>query len=192
MITLKINEKGHLIELPGVAHFRSPAKVNISNIKLPLIITTLNNLGVRDYEIISREGDKEKIYTKKDFEKPKKKKKEDLTKINERFNKIEKLLYALAKKDSKKHIPEEQITNKLKVLEELSQRILEKESIREIVYTSSKDTGKTPIIEELDEDTFIPTIDISDLKLKGGSSSEKIGEIEGAEEAADLLSRLKG
>jgi len=189
MITLRVKDKGLLIEIPGITPFRTPAKMNITNIKLPFIIKILNNLGVQDYEIVSREGDKENIYTKKDFEKPKKKKNKDLSKINERFNKIEELLYVLAKKESNKNIPEEQITNKLNSLEELSKRILQKEIVREIVYTSSKDY-KTPIVEELDEDPFIPSIDLSEMKLRG-SSSETLGEIDGAEEAADLLSRLK-
>lgn len=190
MITLRVRDSGFVVELPGIASFRSPAKVDITNIKLAHVITVLRNLGVQDYEIISREGEKEKILTKKDFEKAKKKQKQDLSKINERFNKIEKLLYTLAKKESKKNIPEEQITNKLNALEELSKKILEKENVREIIYSSGKEM-KTPVIEELDEDTFIPNIDLSEMELKG-SSSEKIGEVDGAEEAADLLSRLKG
>jgi hypothetical protein len=96
MITLKVKDRGLMIEIPGIPSFRSPANINISNIKLKAITKALNNLGVQDYEIISKEGDDKKIYTKKDFEKPKKKK-EDLSEINERFNKIEQMLYALSK-----------------------------------------------------------------------------------------------
>ncbi|GAG05880.1 unnamed protein product, partial [marine sediment metagenome] len=54
MITLKVKDSGFMVELPGIAPFRSPAQVNITNIKLSHVITALKNLGVQDYEIISR------------------------------------------------------------------------------------------------------------------------------------------
>jgi uncharacterized protein YfkK (UPF0435 family) len=189
MIKLNVKERGYMIEIPGITPFRSPAKIDISNVKLPLVVKTLNNLGVQNYEITALENGKTKIYTKKDFEKPKKEKTEDLSKINKRFNKIEEILYSLVKKQSNTSPSEEQITNKLEALEELSKRILEKESVREVVYTSSSDIKEGPIVEELDEDTFIPDIDLSEMKLRG-SSSEKIGKTEDAEETADILSRL--
>ena len=193
MIKLRVKEKGHMVHIPGAAPFRTPAKIDITNMKLSLVVTILNNNGISDFEITSTEDKERIVYTKKDFELTKQleEPKQDLSEINDRFNKIEKMLYALSKKDSKKNIPEEQITNKLNALEELSKRILEKESVREIVYTSTKDRDGSPIVEELDEDTFVPEIDISDMELKGGSSAQTLGEIEGAEEAADMLSRLK-
>jgi hypothetical protein len=190
MITLIIKEKGQMVHLPGIAAFRTPAKIDISSIKLSLIVTVLNNSGISDYEIISNDSEQKIVYKKKDFELTGKLKepKQDLSKIDHRFNKIEQMIYALSKKNSKNNEPEEQITNKLNALEELSRRILEKENVREIVYTSTHD--KPPIIEELDGDTFVPEVDISDMKLKG-TSSKTVGKIEGVEEAADMLSRLK-
>jgi len=191
MIKLNVKEKGHILHIPGNAPFRTPAKVDITHMNLSMVITILNNNGITDFEITSTDGDEKRVYTKKDFEIGKEPPKQDLSKIDERFNKIEKMLYDLAKKKSKKSDPQEQITNKLNALEELSKRILERERVKEIVYTSKYDgDSKKPIIEELDEDTFVPEVDISKMELKG-SSSEKIGEIEGAEEAADMLSRLK-
>ena len=101
------------------------------------------------------------------------------------------MLAQLSKKSgSEKRFSEEQITNKLNELGELTKKILEKESVREIVYTSSKEKSETPIVEELDEDTFIPDIDISDMKLKG-NLTESIGELDDIESAVDMLSRLK-
>jgi hypothetical protein len=193
LITLDVKEKGHMIEIPGIAPFRTPARIDISRVKLNLIISSLNNSGVSDYEIIAREDKKETVYTKEDFELPKKTKEAspDLDNINERFNKIEGILKNLLKKStSKKSSSEEQITNKLNALEELSRRILEKESVQEIVYTSSKEKSVSPVIEDLDDDLYIPKIYIDDMELKG-TASEKIGEVEDPEEAADMLSRLK-
>lgn len=193
MITLVVKEKGHMVNIPGIAPFRTPAKIDVSHTKLNLIIGALNNVGVKDYEIVVKEDKEEVVYTKEDFELPKKtaKSSQALDKINERFNKIESILKNLLKNSSsKKTSSEEQITNKLNALEELSKRILEKESVQEIVYTSSKDKTNRPLIEDLDDDLYVPNIYIDDMELKG-SASKTIGEVDDAEEAADMLSRLK-
>ena len=191
MIKLNVKDRGLVIDIPGVSPFRTPAIVDISKVRMPLVITTLNNLGAKNYEIVASQGDEKKVFTSKDFVKKKQKPQQDMSKINERFNKLENMLYALlSKKQSNKVPSEEQITNKLVELERLSKRILEKEPVKEVVYTSSVEKDG-PVIEELDDDKFIPDIDLTELELKG-SSSKKVGDIEGAEEAADMLSRLKG
>jgi hypothetical protein len=190
-LKLHVKEKGYMVEIPGIPPFRSPGNVDITNIRLPLVLTTLNNLGVKEYEISSKDEGIETIYTKKDLEMKKKKKENnmDLSEINDRFNRLEKILYLLAEKDSKKSIPEEQITKKLNMLEVLTKKLLEREVVQNIVYTSSKE-GE-PVIEDM-SDSFVPTIDISDLKLKGESTKTVDGDIESAEKAADMLSRLGG
>jgi len=193
LITLIIKEKGHMINIPGIAPFRTPAKIDVSHVKLNLILGSLKNVGINDYEIVAKEDKEEITYTKEDFELPKKtgESSAELNKINERFNRIEGILKNLLKKSSsEKTSSEEQITNKLNDLEELSKRILEKEAVREIVYTSSKEKSKRPVVEDLDDELYIPNIYIDDMELKG-SASEKIGEVDDAEEAADMLSRLK-
>lgn len=193
MITLIVKEKGHMINIPGIAPFRTPAKIDVSHVKLNLILGSLKNVGIDDYEIVAKEDKEEITYTKEDFELPKKtgESSAELNKINERFNRIEGILKNLLKKSSsEKTSSEEQITNKLNALEELSRRILEKESVQEIVYTSSKEKSVSPVIEDLDDDLYIPKIYIDDMELKG-TASEKIGEVEDPEEAADMLSRLK-
>jgi hypothetical protein len=193
LITLIVKEKGHMINIPGIAPFRTPAKIDVSHVKLNLILGSLKNVGIDDYEIVAKEDKEEITYTKEDFELPKKtgESSAELNKINERFNRIEGILKNLLKKSSsEKTSSEEQITNKLNALEELSKRILEKEAVREIVYTSSKEKSKRPVVEDLDDELYIPNIYIDDMELKG-SASEKIGEVDDAEEAADMLSRLK-
>lgn len=193
MITLNIKERGNMIQIPGIAPFRTPAKIDISHVKLHLVVASLNSSGINDYEIIAKEDKQEIIYTKDDFDFPKKLKEAptDNSDINERFNKIEGILKNLLRKtSSEKNLSEEQITNKLNSLEELSRRILEKENVKEIVYTSTKDSSKSPVIEDLDDELYIPNIYIDDMEMKG-SASEKIGEVEDLEEASDMLSRLK-
>lgn len=190
-LKLNVKERGHLIEIPGLPAFRSPAKVDITNIKLQLVLTTLKNLGIKDYEITSKDDKEEIINTRKGFggKEVTKNTSDELLKINERFDKLEKILSLLSEKDSKNTIPEEQITKKLNSLELLTKKILEKESVKEIIYSDKK---SEPIVEEL-EDSFIPDIDISDLKMKGETSKIKVeGDVDEAEEAAELLSRLGG
>jgi hypothetical protein len=179
---LKIKKQGLVVNIPGVAPFRTPAEVDISNCKIHLVVLSLKNNGIDDFEIYSKE--KKQTYKKKDFEGRK------TTDVEGRLNRIEKMIGKLNdKSDGKKENPEEQITNKLNLLEELSKKILEKENVREIVYTSTKDSDKGPDIEELN-DAFIPSIDISEMKLKG-SSSEIIGTLDDIDEAANALSKLK-
>lgn len=183
---LKVKQKGLFLNIPGVAPFRTPAEVDISNLKIHLVVLSLKNNGVDEFEIHSKKDNK--VYTKKDFEKTKSKDGKQMKDVEERFDRIERMIAKLgAKSESKKYIPEEQITNKLQLLEQLAKQILEKESVREVVYTSSKDK---PVIEELDEDIFIPEVDVSELKLKG-SSSETIGTLDDVDEAANALSQLK-
>ena len=62
--------------------------------------------------------------------------------------------------------------------------------VKEIVYTSTKEKSDNPIIEDFDDEIYIPDVDISDLKLKG-SSTKVVGEVEDVEEAANILSRLR-
>ena len=192
MIILKVKQKGHLLAIPGVAPFRTPATVEITSVKLNMVISSLHNSGISDYEIISKENKKEIIYTKKDFELPVKKEqaKPDEDLVGPRLGKIEKMLFELAKKERRKSTNKEQTINKFKVLEDLSKQILEKESVREIVYTSSEEDIKGPIVEELDDEIFIPDIDIGDMELKG-TLSETLEGSDDLDEAADALSQLK-
>ena len=67
MIILKINQKGHFIEIPGITPFRTPVEVDITNISIPLVASKLTAQGVEHYEIISDTIGKEKRYTQKDF-----------------------------------------------------------------------------------------------------------------------------
>jgi len=189
LIILKVKQKGHLVDIPGVASFRTPAEVDISNAEINLVIFSLKNCGIDDFEITTKEEKKKTI--KKDKTELSKKEKMKEVMMEERFNRLERMIANLSQKSaSEKNIPEEQITNKLNDLEVLSKRILEKEIVRQIVYTD-KDKRDDPIVEELYEEAFIPKIDISEMKMKG-SSTETIGTLDDVDESADALSKLKG
>ena len=51
MIILKVKQKGHVVDIPGVASFRTPAEVDISNAEINLVIFSLKNCGIDDFEI---------------------------------------------------------------------------------------------------------------------------------------------
>lgn len=199
MITLRVREKGHLIQIPGLADFRTPADIDVTKIEIRKVIGHLKVCGITDYEIvaINPKGEKE-IYNEKDFtiEKKKKKKKEDLYKkeIDSRFDKLEKLiLNLLGNKENIRNedINKEQITEKLERLEKISEAILSKQKNSEgLVY---KDTKKKFKIDDEDNNlAFIPEVEIGDLKIKSSSVKSVQDQREDINDAADSLSKFLG
>ena len=179
MITLKIKGKGHLIEIPGIPTFRSPANVNIKHGNIPLIVSALQSQGIEKFEIVSDTQGNEKIFTEKDF------KDSNDYKIGDRLSKLEGMIEKLLrKKDSNLPLNQEQITDKLEKLELLSNAILESAG-------QQKSYDGEPRIEDLD--TFIPEIDIKGVQMRGDSVKEIFKkEDDDTDETADLLASLTG
>jgi hypothetical protein len=198
MITLRVREKGHLIEIPGMAAFRTPADIDVSRIGIRKVIGHLQVNGITQYQIvaINDKGDKE-VYSEKDFVPQKKKKKVVVDpykkQIETRFDKLENMILTLLSREKKgnEDINKEQITEKLDQLEELSKKILSKEPER-IIYKDTK--GQTwEKHEDEEEARFIPSIDIDDLKLKKSSvKTLKQDQKEEIDNAAYSLSELLG
>lgn len=192
MITLRVRERGHLIEIPGLAPFRTPADIDVSKVGIRKVIGHLKVNGITKYEIVAIDdkGDKE-VYNQEDFTpKKKKKKKVDPYKkqIESRFDKLEKMIMSLLSREKKgnEDLNKEQITEKLEQLEELSKKILDKE-VGKIIYKDTKEKHKDK------EARFIPNVDIEDLKLKKSSvKSLKQDQKEEIDDAADSLSEVLG
>ena len=192
MITLRVKEKGHLLEIPGLAPFRTPADIDVSKIGIRNVIGHLQVNGITDYEIVavSPQGDKE-VYKQEDFEPKKKKKKVDpyRKQIEGRFDKLEKMISMLFNREmkGKEDSNKEQITEKLERLERISEEILKNHKVKGIIY---RDVNKR---DEDVEDSFIPKIDIASLKLRSSSvKSVKQDQKEEIDDAADSLSKLLG
>ena len=194
MITLRVREKGHLLEIPGLAPFRTPADIDVSKIGIRNVIGHLQVNGITDYEIvaISPEGDKE-VYKREDFEPEKKKKKKKIDpyrkQIESRFDKLEKMISMLFNREmkGKEDSNKEQITEKLERLERISEEILKNHKVKGIIY---RDVNKR---DEDVEDSFIPKIDIASLKLRSSSvKSVKQDQKDEIDDAADSLSKLLG
>jgi hypothetical protein len=193
MIILYIKEKGQLIELPGMAPFRTPAKIDISKIDIRKVIGHLKVNGIKNYKVIAedKKGSKE-IYTAKDFDVKSKKKKADPHKkeIYERFNRLESMIEALIKKEARNdNKKEEQITEKLNELEKLSKEILKREP--KTITTKDKVVG-----QKWDDDEevtrFIPEVDIENMELKSSSVKSVKEEKKELEDNVDALSKFLG
>ena len=194
MITLRVREKGHLLEIPGLAPFRTPADIDVSKIGIRNVIGHLQVNGITDYEIVavSPQGDKE-VYKREDFEPEKKKKKKKIDpyrkQIESRFDKLEKMISMLFNREmkGKEESNKEQITEKLERLERISEEILKKHKFDGIIYGDVKKRVRDS------EDSFIPEIDIDSLKLRSSSvKSVKQDQKEEIDDAADSLSKLLG
>ncbi|MCF8019787.1 MAG: hypothetical protein K9L62_10290 [Vallitaleaceae bacterium] len=199
MIFLKIAEKGHYIEIPGMSPFRTPAKANISHISIQSVVSRLQAQGIEEFEIVSDTKGQEAVFTQKDFNIETKNPKKKKDNYEKRFNKLEALVNKLLIKESSDETPnQEQITNKLNSIEKL----LKKQSTTKDIQTSEKfqkhDTEgikktkiKTkPVVEDFDN-IFIPDINISGMKIQGGESRKSIKQDkQDIDDSADMLSRI--
>ncbi len=179
-IKLIIKEKGRFVEIPGVSSFRTPAEVDVTKVKLSILIQSLHSCGINNYELISTNKKGEVIYTEEDFNLPEKK--QD-SKIDSRLDKLEGLLLKLVSRGSgQKVASSEQITKRLNKIEGMIRKG------QKIVYHEIP--HGSPKVEEL-EDQFIPEIDVSEMEISG-KVTEVIDKKSEKEiiDSADLLSNL--
>lgn len=191
MLTLRIKSRGQVVQMPGSAPFRTPATIDVSNMRIRNLIGYLRSAGVEDYEIVAT-SDKGvvEVYKKTDFELPKKKEtnpaKAYQKAINNRFNRLENLIGRLfeksASKDNSKK--EQNIDEKLNRIEKL----LEEASVKEVVYTKFVDE-KADADEEL-EAAFIPEVDVSDMRMSSSGAKVLEQDSDNLEDTANLLSGL--
>lgn len=178
-----------MIEIPGMGPVRSPADIDISNIDINLVIAVLRRSGINNYNIVSvtEDGIEKTISVPQELKKKVKDKYPTDTSVDKRFDRLESMMVNLLNRkfESKTHLSEEQITNKLDRLETLTQSIVNGQK-HTVVHTNKSDE---PVIEEMDT-MFIPDIDLDGMSMKG--SSRKIIEVneDNLDEAADLLSSI--
>ena len=197
MLILKIKDKGLFVDIPGALPTRTPAEIDISKCNLSLVDTYLRKMGITNYQILS--APKEKVIPKPSNMPDGS---IDQKTLNKRFTKLEEMVAKLlSEKQEDKSENSEQITDKLNKLEILATKLLEKEpKVIERVVTKSVATKtektrkikKEPEIEELDNETFIPDIDISNMKMKGASKKTIKQDSVDLDDSADLLSRIMG
>jgi len=149
MLILNIKEKGRYIELPEFKPFRTPAKVDISNLNLTKILMYLKANNITKYEIISSDKGETTIESV------------SVKKAKDPGVDVE-LISELLSKDK------EQMTNRLDRIESFLKDILKKKpevvTVKE-VYDVSKNF-KEPEIDTVS--SFIPSINIDGF---GGSTT---------------------
>ena len=182
MIILKIYHKGLLLEIPGITPFRTPAEVDITNIGASLVVTHLRSQGISNYEIIAgvKQTKPKKIIEPKIDPIKEEKDNEHL----ERISNLEKLLETLIDKiPSNTSSNSEQINKKLDTIEGLIQS-----KSSEKIYITEERTKKEPVV---DEEIFIPDVNINEMKISGGSSKTTTKHDKSdIDSAADLLSKI--
>jgi len=178
MLTLKISERGHVVNLPGMAEFRTPANIDVSKIPLNVLILKLRTYNINHYEIISELGSQKVVYKKEELEKIKTQKldKKYIKHIDKRLNKLEGMIKILTESKPDIGLKGEQIKN-----------ILEEVISKNVINTFNKLPKKEKDIKE--DEKFIPPVNIGGMKLK---SSEHIiiKQKENLEDSANLLSEL--
>jgi len=176
MLVLRIEEKGRVIEFPGLSLFRTPADIDISKVDIEKLIIYLKSNGIKKYKIIDLKN-KEKI----------KKKKSDP--YESRFSRIEKMLSMLLQKETRNEDEnKEQITEKLDQLEKLSKELLKREPKTVII----KDKVSKKKEDEDEFERFIPEVDIGNMKLTSSSVESLKGDKGETDNAADALSKILG
>jgi len=180
MIILKVIEAGYIIEIPGLRVVRSPVNLDISKVGINIVLTSLKKSGIEKYKIIYKNSKgKKKIYTQKDFiDVEKIEIKQDDT--NSKINKLETMMKLLLTRElSKSSIDKEQINNKLDNLENMFKSGIQRVGILE---------GDE--VENEDINSFIPEVDISDMKLNSDNIKTVKQDSNDNEEASDILSGL--
>lgn len=164
MIKLIIRDKGHFVEFPKVAPFRTPAEVDITNIDLNLVMIRLRKMGVENYEIKSGP----------DIIRPKRSKpveRYESTKYNElknRFDKFEELLQIIVDKEPTIHEiktfvegPEKEV--KIEEIDDVGKFIPDVDTSRMKIRTSGFK------IEKADEAVIESAKSLSEISKKKGN-----------------------
>jgi len=156
---LVINKPGLTINIKGIPVIRTPTKIDISSVDINIVVMELKKYGLDHYQIIMEEV-KEKESKKTSKKEEKDKESLDLSSIYERFDKIDQLLELIVKKPSE---------------------------IKTIIQTS--EGPNSPVVEDLGEEEFIPTINVEDVEI--GRSSVRTTTIDNdVTDGVDLLRNI--
>ena len=157
MIILTIKQPGLYITVPGIPPFRTPASVDITKINMTMLLASLQNAGVEEFDI----------------------KKDSNIKLQKEQTKS---------KIIKQEDPSEDLSDRLESIEELLQKVLEKEPaiIQQVIETKGKRTKKK--VKHDDDIDFIPEINVD--SMKGSITHETTLGEDNTEDTADLLRQM--
>jgi hypothetical protein len=193
MITLHIREKGHLIDIPGMSPFHTPAKVDISKGDVRTIVGYLNVCNITDYDIIASKDGSREVYNAKDFNpvrtqvKKKVKQKQPDKKLEKRMKRMERMIEKLSEKpvgDSTKNV--EQTTNQTDLMQS---QILDAIKNLNVGGSNANEKRDKESIED-EVAPFIPEIDTKGMKIRNKGKHKTVKKDEDTDDAADALSKL--
>lgn len=176
---LVIEERGHFITLSNIPPFRTPAKIDITKYDIDKITSELDRLSIKNYKIISMKNKIEKPKNSIEFEF----KTSELKKWKPKITINDREIRRMNNEEDNK-IDLSFMNSRLDNIENLLQELVNKEVLR-----------KEPIIENLskenDFDTFIPNIDVSNMEIKGETSTKKFRESsQKIRKGSELLSKI--
>jgi len=192
MIKLHIREKGHLIEIPGIPSFRTPAVIDISKGDIRTIVGHLKVCDITDYEIIATNpgGEREK-YNAKDFDTNKQKiqKQKPDKKLVNRMDRMEKMIEKLL--ETSKNDSGKKIEQNINGLDTFRDDVLN--AIKDIKISGgsggSKEERKT--IDDEAVAPFIPEFNLDDMKINSQGNTKTVKKDRSDNDsAADALSKL--
>lgn len=166
MMKLVIKQHGLFINIPSIPPFRTPAEVDISKVPINMVIGEMRKNGIHEYEIKTKDVSILKDNISKLVNKSEMKKiqvsyeKDGVFITNNLYTNDEILNLVKTQSDTMKNI-EDLLTKFLKTNQT---RIIEKET--RIVEKTPEIPSKKIVDEDID---FIPTIDLSKIKVRGNS-----------------------
>lgn len=154
---IKIKDVGHIIYIPGLQPIRTPCILDISRLDEDIVYLTLEQAGIKNYKIITKE--EKKPVLKEKVKEYKKDISNDIQELKEKIN----LILDLVK--SPKYVFQDKEMGREEEKIKIAKKIKE------------------------EEETFIPSIDIGGMSIKGDSpktvkGSSSVGEV------ADLLRKV--
>jgi hypothetical protein len=167
---LIIDKPGLTLKIPGVAHVRTPVKMDISKLNLNTVISELKKEGIQSFTI--EYGDKtKKVYSVNDESEIKKEKTSTaITQV------VDERVVQRIMEDFKRYIgTDKNIEGRLDKIESLIQALLEKDFGKETVVVKNPSFEKiVKKDEDYEEVDFIPSIKIDKMVSKGTTKSSTI------------------
>jgi hypothetical protein len=194
MVILRIREKGHYLELPGMNPVRTPVEIDITRLSLPIVAAKLLSMGISDWEIVSETGTGDKKIYKKDDFLPKTEKKdtsftEFLKFIDKRFKRFENAIKEIERRVQEKDKTDKEQNSVKHSLERL-ETLIKGIKPTQITIDEFKTAQESKKKFEDDTETFIPEITTDSLRMSGEASLDKHKRSEDTESLADALSQM--
>ena len=197
---LIIKERGHVINIPGYPTLRSPCKINVDSMNLSVLISQLKQVGVTNFLIEEN----------RDLNEPKKKR--------PILTKAARVVKAIKEDDSPEYILQndkgtqvelQRMAKQIKDLQNMIKTLVDKpthvptsvpkkttpvyERPVDDTPPSYKKPKKKQVVEELDDDAFIPEISFDGMEYSPGDSITETVEIDNnLDEEISGLSKIRG